>query len=230
MAAEIVCTRWTALILRELLSGSRRFNDLRRGVPRMSPTLLSKRLKELAKAGIIESRLRESEQAVEYFLTPAGEDLRDVVMRLGSWGYRWIEPQLSLQKLDPNLLMWDMRRNIDPTPLPAHRCTIHFRFPELAATKRAYWLVVEGQDVDLCYFDPGFEINLYIQSSLKSMTSIWMGASTVREEIDHGHLEIDGDPQLAGSIQTWLALSPFARDARQQANADRATAVSSMAE
>lgn len=108
MAAEIVCTRWTALVLRELLSGSTRFNDLRRGLPSMSPTLLSKRLKELEKAGVVEA-VRAPNRGVEYKLTEAGEELRPVVMSLGSWGQRWIESSISLKNLDPSLLMWDMR-------------------------------------------------------------------------------------------------------------------------
>lgn len=211
MAAEIVCTRWTALILRELLCGSHRFNDIRRGVPRMSPTLLSKRLKELTHAGIVETR-RSPDNVAEYHLTQAGEDLRDFVMMLGLWGHRWIETQQSLQKLDPTLLMWDMRRNLDPTPMPPRRSTIRFHFPEMAAARQKYWLVVEGSEVDLCYADPGFEIDLYVQASLRCMTAIWMGITSVRAEIDAGRVELDGDPLLARSIQQWLGLSPFAKE------------------
>ncbi|MGB7457037.1 MAG: helix-turn-helix domain-containing protein, partial [Pseudolabrys sp.] len=107
MAAEIVCSKWTPLLLRELLSGSTRFNDLRRGLPRMSPTLLSKRLQELEEAGVI-----AASPIGEYRLTSAGEDLRNVIMSLGVWGQRWIESSLTLKNLDPSLLMWDMRRNI----------------------------------------------------------------------------------------------------------------------
>src|ERR1700751_3930764 len=107
MAAEIVCNRWTALVLREMLCGTTRFNDLRRGVPRMSPTLLSKRLKELEEAGIITARPTGKGGVVEYRLTQAGEDLRGVVMSLGFWGQRWIQSTLSLKNLDPSLLMWD---------------------------------------------------------------------------------------------------------------------------
>src|SRR5262245_29391416 len=113
MAAEVFCTRWTALVLREILCGSTRFNDIRRGVPRMSPTLLSKRLKELQKAGIVHTRKVKSSAAVEYALTQSGEELRPIVMSLGIWGQRWVESKLSLKNLDPSLLMWDMRRNLD---------------------------------------------------------------------------------------------------------------------
>src|SRR5882724_51651 len=101
MAAEIVCTRWTPLILRELFAGSTRFNDLRKGVPRMSPTLLSKRLKELESAGVID-RIRGEDGAWRYQLTPAGHELKDVVFGLGNWGQRWVEARTSLKNLDPS--------------------------------------------------------------------------------------------------------------------------------
>src|SRR5262245_1915603 len=122
MAAEVVCSRWTALVLRELMCGSTRFNDIRRGVPRMSPTLLSKRLKELERAGIVEIRATGS-GTVEYHLTESGEDLRSVIMNLGIWGQRWVEAQVTLKNLDPSLLMWDMRRGLNPSPIPPRRCT-----------------------------------------------------------------------------------------------------------
>jgi DNA-binding HxlR family transcriptional regulator len=213
MAAEIVCTRWTALVLRELLCGSRRFNDLRRGVPRMSPTLLSKRLKELAHAGIVE--VRRGDDGFEYHLTPAGEDLRGVVMTLGFWGQRWVESELSLKNLDPSLLMWDMRRNLNPEPLPPKRCTIQFQYPELPEPKQNWWLVVDAGTVDLCGFDPGFEIDLLVTSSLRSMTAIWMGLTVVRKEIEEGRLALDGDPNIAKAMQQWLGLSTFAPEPRK---------------
>ncbi|HEX6612008.1 MAG TPA: helix-turn-helix domain-containing protein, partial [Hyphomicrobiaceae bacterium] len=105
MAAEVICSRWTALVVRELLCGTTRFNDLRRGVPSMSPSLLSKRLKELEEVGVIISVPTETPGVVEYKLTEAGEDLRSVVMSLGTWGQRWVESSLSLKNLDPSLLM-----------------------------------------------------------------------------------------------------------------------------
>ena len=212
MAAEIVCSRWTALVVRELLCGTTRFNDLRRGVPLMSPSLLSKRLKELEEAGVIASVPTDTSGVVEYKLTEAGEDLRPVVMSLGIWGQRWVESSLSLKNLDPSLLMWDMRRTLDPTPLPPRKCTISFLYPELEAAKRSWWLVIDGGKVDLCSTNPGFDIDLYVRSSLRSMTSIWMGLSTVNEEIEARELELIGDKEIAKSMQVWLKLSPFAKE------------------
>jgi DNA-binding HxlR family transcriptional regulator len=203
-------SRWTILILRELLSGSRRFNDLRRGVPRISPTLLSKRLKELEAAGVIEVRPTGQPGTVEYCLTQAGEDLRGVVMSLGVWGQRWVESRLTFQNLDPSLLMWDMRRRINPRPLPGRRSTIQFEYVDLPANRRNYWLVVDEDEIDLCSIDPGHEVDLHVCCPLQSMTAIWMGLASVRGEIDSGRLELHGDRVLADSMQQWLGLSPFA--------------------
>lgn len=211
MAAEVVCSRWTALVLRELLCGSARFNDLRRGVPLMSPSLLSKRLKELEEVGVVISVPTGTSGIVEYKLTEAGEELRPVVMSLGSWGQRWIESSLSLKNLDPSLLMWDMRRNLDPKPLPPRKCTINFLYPELQSRK-AWWLVIDAGQVDLCQVDPGFDIDLYVRSSLRSMTAVWMGLTSVDKEIEAHQIELIGDPGIAKSMQMWLGLSPFAKE------------------
>ncbi|HMJ43105.1 MAG TPA: helix-turn-helix domain-containing protein [Pseudolabrys sp.] len=212
MAAEIVCSKWTPLVLRELLTGPARFNDLRRGVPKMSPTLLSKRLKELEEAGVISARAKGAGGASEYRLTAAGEDLRDVIMSLGVWGQRWIESSLSLKNLDPSLLMWDMRRNILPTSIPKRKCTVQFVYPELAAKRNTWWLVIDGRDVDLCSVDPGFDIDLYVSSTLRSMTAVWMGHTTLKAEINAGHIQLSGDKTMARSIHGWLGLSPFAKE------------------
>src|SRR4029077_4514089 len=123
MASEILCTRWTLVLLRELVAGSARFSYWRCGVPRVSRALLSKRLKDLEEAGIVARKAVQDDPGVfEYQLTRAGQELKAVVEIVGNWGQRWIESSLSLKNLDPSLLMWDMRRNIDPTPIPKRRC------------------------------------------------------------------------------------------------------------
>ncbi|HRW13638.1 helix-turn-helix domain-containing protein [Amaricoccus sp.] len=216
MASEVLCQRWTVLVLREMLCGTTRFNDLRRGVPRMSPSLLSKRLKELERAGVVVPVPNEA-GVVAYHLTEAGEDLRPIVMAMGFWGQRWVESQLSLKNLDPSLLMWDMRRNLDPKPLPPRRCTIKFQFPELVPARRCWWLVVEGATVDLCGFDPGFEVDVLVTASLRSMTAIWMGLAKLGRETAEGRVRIDGDPAMARDMGRWLRLSSFAAGDRRVA-------------
>lgn len=210
MASEVLCTRWTMVLLRELIAGSTRFNDLRRGVPRMSPTLLSKRLKDLEEAGIIERRpVRAERGAYEYRLTPAGQDLREVVIAMGMWGQKWVESSLSLRNLDPSLLMWDMRRNLNPDPLPDRRVVIQFLYHDLPPTKRDWWVVVEPDGtVDLCWADPGFEVDAYVTTDLRTMTAIWMGVTDLEAERDK--VEVTGPKEISTSMQSWLGLSPFA--------------------
>jgi DNA-binding HxlR family transcriptional regulator len=215
MASEILCSRWTLLILREFLCGSTRFNDLQRGLPKMSPTLLSKRLKELQVAGVIASV--DTSRGTEYRLTEAGEDLRPVVMSVGFWGHKWVESQLSLKNLDPSLLMWDIRRHLDPRPLPPRRCTIQFLYPELPTSRQNWWLVIEKGTVDLCLNDPGFEVDLLIEGALRSMTAVWMGVADLGKETAEGRLSVDGDPEIARVMRSWLALSPFAGGERRAA-------------
>lgn len=216
MTAELICSRWTVLVLREMLAGSTRFNELRRGVPRMSPALLSKRLKELEASGIV-SATPNAKGITEYRLTPAGEELRHIVFGMGFWGQRWIESQVSLKNLDPTLLMWDMRRNLNPKPLPPRRCTIQFHFPELPESRQNHWLVIDAGEVDLCWVDPGFEVDLTITGALRSMTAVWMGLAGLRQEMEAGRLELLGDRQLARTVEAWLGLSVFAREPRKVA-------------
>jgi DNA-binding HxlR family transcriptional regulator len=215
MAAEIVCSRWTVLLIRELMSGSTRFNDLRRGVPRMSPTLLSKRLKELELMGVVKVQPTSQPGINAYHLTEAGQELRPIVMALGNWGSRWMESTQSLRNLDPTLLMWDMHRGIHAEPFPAGRSTVQFVYPELPRTKRDYWLVIEDGSVDICWVDPGFDIDLWVRSPLRVMTAVWMGYANLTSEISAGRIELDGDPGLARTMPVWLGLSPFAPEVRK---------------
>jgi DNA-binding HxlR family transcriptional regulator len=213
MAAEVLCTRWTIVLLREMMAGSTRFNDLRRGVPRMSPALLSQRLKDLEEAGVVRRTATANDPSVfEYHLTAAGRELQPLVEGFGVWGQRWVDSEVSLQHLDVQLLMWDMRRGLDTTPLPKKRSTIEFVYPDVPATQRKWWLVVDPNGfVDLCSIDPGFDVDLFVSTDLYTMTAIWMGHDTVRAATASGRMMLTGDAQLKGDMQTWLGLSPFAK-------------------
>ena len=216
MASELLCTRWTMNIARELLSGSTRFNELRRGLPRISPALLSKRLKELEQEGIVARSPTEEPGVFAYELTPAGRDLWDVVEAMGLWGHRWLEKHLSLQNLDPSLLMWDMRRRLNPDPMPDARVVIQFIYPELKPDRRNWWLLVEkDSEVDLCQVDQGFNVDLFVVTDLRTMTSVWMGLSTLEDELKDGKIKLTGDKVLESSMAQWLGLSLFAGVERQ---------------
>ena len=212
MGSEILGSRWTIVLLRELLTGSTRFNDLRRGVPRMSPALLSKRLKDLEEAGIVQRVASAADPEVfEYQLTQSGEELRPVVMAVGNWGARWVRSELSLENLDPNLLMWDMRRCLKTDPMPPRKSTIQFSYSDLPSNQRKYWLIVEpGKDVDVCSVDPGNDVDLFVNSDLRTMTEIWMGLKSVEKATDSGAMSLVGNRELEQGMQTWLGLSPFA--------------------
>jgi DNA-binding HxlR family transcriptional regulator len=213
MAAEIVCSRWTLLILRELVLGSSRFNEIRRGVPRMSPALLSKRLKELEAAGIVaRERVTGEPDVFDYRLTQAGQDLRPIVEAVGAWGQRWVYSEATLQNLDPDLLMWDMRRNINAEPMPRGRNTIQFIYRDQSEGKRNWWLIVEPQaGVDLCHIDPGFDVDLYVSTDLRTMTEIWLGYTPISRSIDDGRLSLTGSSSLAADLNRWLKLSTLAK-------------------
>jgi DNA-binding HxlR family transcriptional regulator len=212
MTAELLCTRWTIVLMRELLAGSTRFNEFRRGLPRISPALLSQRLKELEEAGIVERRPSEREPGVsEYHLTPAGRELAPLVEGFGRWGQRWVSSELSLQRLDGALLMWDMRRNLAIDPPPTVRKVVKIHFPDAPAKDRHWWLVVMPDAcVDLCKIDPGFDVDLYVNAELKAMTAIWMGLLPFRAALQDDRVSMVGDPRLADEFPTWLQLSPFA--------------------
>lgn len=218
-AAEILNERWTLLVIRDLLGGSRRFNDLRRGVPLMSSSLLSQRLKSLERAGIVERCDRANGRGSEYHLTPAGEELHYIVMAFGEWGQRWVRSRVEELDLDAGLLMWDMRGLIDAGSFPNHLTTIQFEYPDTARTKRFWWLVVQDGEIELCLTDPGFPVDLFILTDLGTMTQVWMGDISLREAQSREIIELQGDKDLILNMPIWLARSKFASIERPTARA-----------
>jgi DNA-binding HxlR family transcriptional regulator len=206
--AEIFNERWTPLIIREMMCGSRRFNDLKRGNPMMSPSLLSQRLKFLEQAGVVEKKIGKGESA-EYSLTESGRDLGEVVTRLGLWGLKWARSRLTKDDYDPQLLMWDIRRRIDTSTFPAERVVMSFMFRDMPASRRAYWLIVDDGEVDLCIKFPGFDVDLAFITTSKTMADIWMGHTTIRKEIRNGNLSLEGGKALKKNIDDWFTYSVF---------------------
>src|SRR3954451_7526363 len=227
MAAEILCTRWTIVLLRELVAGSTRFNELRRGLPRISPALLSRRLKDLEAAGIIvHAPSARDRKVVEYRLTNSGHELAPIVEAFGVWGHRQIEADLSLQHLDVQLLMWDMRRNLNTTPMPKGRNVVQFVYPELSAAQRSWWLIVDPADgVDLCSVDPGFDVDLYVSVDLRTMTAIWMGLDTVRAAVASRRMLLTGDGSLPRPCKAGWASARSPRNASWRADPGRRNSV-----
>ena len=210
-ACEVLEPRWTLLLLCEMWSGSVRFNEIRRGVPGMSPTLMSKRLRQMEELGLVirtESRAGE----IHYRTTKVANELEPIVQALGKWAHRNIDAEVTLEKLDARLLMWNMRRKIDPTSLPlTRRSVIEFIYPELPREERNYWLIARpGTTVDLCSTDPGHDVDLFITAELKAMTSAWIGFSSLKSEIAQGRISLIGDAGIAASIDDWMVRSSFA--------------------
>ena len=217
MAAEVLGTRWTLVLIRELVAGSTRFNELRRGVPRMSPALLSKRLKELEQSGVVRKVPIPGEvDVMEYHLTPSGKELAPLIEAIGVWGQRWTETEPQLENLDAGLLMWDMRRSIRVPELPPRRNVIQFIYPERPAGERNWWVVVDPKDgADLCAIEPGFNVDLFVRTDLRSMTAIWIGLDTVAKAVKDDRMVLTGDRALQKNLMSWLGLSPFAPVAKQ---------------
>lgn len=205
-AMELFDERWTLLIVRELVLGSEHFNQLRRGLPTMSPTLLSKRLHQLSTAGIVERRRDGSE--VRYVLTPAGRDLEPVVDALGMWGSRWTG-RLGDEDLDPKLLMWDMHRKVDHTAVPGGRAVVQFEFAGAPRAVRRWWMVITPGDVDVCDVDPGFEVSVSVEADLRSLTEIWRGERGWPEALRSGAVVIEGSAELRRSLPRWFVSTRF---------------------
>ncbi|MBV7565892.1 helix-turn-helix domain-containing protein [Pseudomonas sp. PDM27] len=206
--AEALCERWTPLVVRELLCGSKRFNELHRGVPRMSTSLLAQRLRHLEDIGVV---YRTAVGKVwEYNLTEAGEELRPIIMALGHWGARWIGSRLRDNELDAGLLMWDVRRFARIEMFPSRSVVIHFRFRDARSGEKEWWLVVEHGVADLCRDDPGRELTLVVDSSVRALTEVWTGDRTPREVLQSRELRVDGAVQDAENLWRWLGTSAFA--------------------
>jgi DNA-binding HxlR family transcriptional regulator len=205
VASEVFAERWTPLILRELVLGSTGFNQIHRGVPRISRALLAKRLRSLSAAGVITG------QGGDYRLTAAGRELGEVVVSLGEWGARWTAP-VRRDRLDPGLLMWDMRRRIALERLPDKRVVVQFDFRGVpgARTPRRFWLVLTRADVDVCYVDHGFEVDLFVDADLAGFVRVWLGEVPMRQALRERAINLTGDRQAVRDFPNWLLLSALA--------------------
>lgn len=209
-AAEILGERWTFLILRELLLGSTRFGDLQRGLARLSPTLLTRRLGQLQDHGLVVRKVNPRHRRAEYHLTAAGRELLPVVVGLGKWGMRWARGQMSDDELDVQMLALDLARRIDRGQLPGGRTVVQLTFPELRRFAH-WWIVLDPQTpAELCVSNPGRDVDVTIRSELRAMAEYWAGDTDLRTARAAGRMEITGDPALVRSVSRWLRGSMLA--------------------
>lgn len=206
-ASEILARRWTPLIVRELLMGSRRYGELRLGLPGIPSSLLVERLRELESAGVV-SRTAGNTRTSEYQLTQAGNELLGIIESLGKWGQRWVNRKINPGDLDPQLLMWDMRRRIRLDALPGARVVARFNFT--GARRDVIWLVLERPEPSVCFNDPGFEVDVLITADTLALHRVWMGRQGWKQAVSSGQIELDGPSQLTRAFPRWLELSTFA--------------------
>jgi DNA-binding HxlR family transcriptional regulator len=205
-ASEIFATRWTPLIVRELMAGALSFNDIHRGLPLISRAVLVARLRELEDHGVIERRPRTDAAGHEYSLTAAGEDLRAVVQALGQWGLTHTRDRISRSDLDPALLIWGLRNRIDLTALPDRRIVLRFEFSGVPASRtkfRIMWLTLERSAVDVCMKDPGFAVDLVLRGDIRDYVEVYLGHTTWRDAAGTA-LQFDGDLRIAKALPVWL--------------------------
>ncbi|WP_306132165.1 winged helix-turn-helix transcriptional regulator [Roseivivax marinus] len=217
MACKVLEPRWTMVILTEMWCGSTRFNDIRRGVPGISPTLLSKRLKELEAQGLVERVADPATGTVDYLRTEAAKELEPILDALGKWAYRHTDAEDQLCWLDPKFFMWNVRRAIDTEALPARRVVLKFSYTELKEGPRDFWIVARpGGQTDVCFIDPGFDVDLYITAELRSLVAVYFGRARLGDELRAGRIKLIGSVALERSIANWFVLSSYARAGQEK--------------
>lgn len=208
-ATEIIGEKWTLLIIRELLMGGSRFNELHRGLSLISPTILSKRLDSLTEHGLVLKKKIPGQKGHEYFPTDSCKELLPVIRSLGDWGMRWARSNLTEKDYDVELLMLYLKRSIVPEKLVGRETVVRFKFTDIEEYPD-WWLVIKGEELDLCVSDPGKDVDIYFTSSVKTMADIWMGDNTYKKAMGDDSLKIVGNENLTRNITSWMNISFFA--------------------
>ncbi|MGH8249677.1 MAG: winged helix-turn-helix transcriptional regulator [Steroidobacteraceae bacterium] len=209
LAAELLCERWTLLVISRLLDGCTQFNQIHRGVPRISPALLSQRLGQLERAGLVVREPARKGRRRQYALTDAGRELDPIVMQIAVWGQRWSR-DMTHDDLDPGFLVWSMHRRLDAGRMPAGRTVLEFEFTGAPRDCRRFWLVIDAGKVEMCLKDPGFEVDLRILSDLRRFIEAWRGIRDLRGEIAARRIRVSGPANLCRQFPGWLQLSALA--------------------
>jgi DNA-binding HxlR family transcriptional regulator len=215
LASEVLAERWTLLIVRELLCGSCRFNEIRRGVPKMSASLLKQRLDTLEHAEIVERRASGRGHTAEYVLTPAGRELQPVVAAIGTWGQRWAR-EIRPEDLDPGWLVWNVHRRLNLAEMPPGSTVIEFEFTDMPSRQRRFWLLHSDGEVEVCLKPPGLAADVRVSTTVRVFAEVWRGLRSLTGEVRAGRLRIDGPPALRRSFPKWLLLSVYASVERQR--------------
>ncbi|MEE8350577.1 MAG: helix-turn-helix domain-containing protein [Rhodospirillales bacterium] len=208
-ASEILGEKWTILIIRELLMGSTRFSQLQRGLGHISPTILTKRLAMLDKGGLVFRKQIPGQRGHEYHPTDSCKDLLPIVLSIGDWGLRWAKDNLKDSDYDVELLMLYLERSIVPSRLPGNQTVIRFHFSDIK-DQPAWWITVTGHGVDICNIDPGQDVDVYFETTVKTMTDVWMGLISYRKAIADENLLVTGPRALTRNISAWLGNCIFA--------------------
>lgn len=215
LASEVLTQKWMLLIVRELNAGSTRFNDIRRGVPRISATLLKQRLDQLEQAGAIVRKPIRNNNAEEYLLTEAGRELKSVLGSIGEWGQRWAR-DIEKDDLDPGWLVWAMHRRLDTSAMPAGRTVLEIEFSDAPKNHRLFWLLCVDGNVDVCVKPTGFEVDLRLVTRIQTLAEIWRGMRPIRPEISSGRIKLEGKAALKRAFPKWLLFSIFAKTKRKR--------------
>jgi len=215
MAAEFLCKRWTVLILRELLLGSVSFNDISRGVARMSRTLLSKRLKELEQRGLIKKVVKPNNRDTCYELTVSGQSLSTVVFGIADWSQEWLHIEPALEDVDTDHLLWSLRRSARYHPDLPRKFTAHIYFSDQVPSRQNGWLIFDDGEVELCIIDHGFDVDVQVEATAATLTKVFMGWSNFSDEVASGSLKLHGPEKYTRNAEKWLGHSRLA-DIKQQ--------------
>jgi DNA-binding HxlR family transcriptional regulator len=215
--AEVLGEKWTLLIVRELVLGATRFSQIQRAIPRISPTVLNKRLAELQAHGVIVRKRIPEQRGFEYQLTESGRELFPLILQMAQWGMRWARSNMSDEELDVEMLMADIQRRIDPSKLPGGQTMLKFNYTDLDNFAE-WWVKISGDHVELCLDDPGYEVNVYFTATLRTMTEVWMGDLSLRKAQADGRLKIVGPSTLLRNINSWFPLHLYADIRPKQPN------------
>jgi DNA-binding HxlR family transcriptional regulator len=215
--AEVLGEKWTLLIVRELVLGATRFSQIQRAIPRISPTVLNKRLAELQTQGVIMRKRIPEQKGFEYQLTESGRELYPVILQMAQWGMRWARSTMSDDELDVELLMADIRRRIDPSRLPGGRTVLKLTYTDLDNFAE-WWVKISDRNVELCLDDPGDEVDVYFTTTLRTMTEVWMGDLSLKKAQADGRLKIVGPSILLRNIHSWFPLYLYADIRPKQLN------------